>query len=375
MSRIFKQKEVSIKPKILCTDSPPKRLIYNENEPAKILLENGDNIIGSCLNCPDTPCLKYNEEELSNSSFPLFPQDNILNVCPTEAITLDTDTGSPTVEPDRCIACGICASRCPSGAIYFEKKITELTLKAESKKQHTFEETVAKVNTSPNDYLKDVTESSFYKAIDKVNSTQSLLLSLPRDGSFIKESEEVFEPVYNKIVNLKVDAQFPNLLTRNLLIETGVSCSIRRKGDVNLRMDAVLSFTDNQKGVVEVELAPIGILDSPRNMLDNIAVLNSRYNIEPKELIPLIISMSLPNSRTEFYRVIKDINKVLGIKINSLTIGALFILIWNNKRLNSSNFDFYIDSENISIREELQKILGKEINLTQGFFSILENSK
>ncbi|HDR7314285.1 4Fe-4S binding protein [Heyndrickxia sporothermodurans] len=369
MSKIFKQKELIIKPKLFCPSSPPKKIIYKQNQPANIIFENGEGINGSCLHCPDTPCLKYQEEELKNTSFPLFPQDTSLNVCPTEAITLDVVSGSPTVDPDRCIACGLCASRCPSGAIYFETIERPISLSRKIK------ETVATVNTAPNKYVREVEQQSQEETLKIIESNKLLLESLPKEGAFIEESDEVFKQVYNKIIHIKVDSQFPNILTRNLLIQLGISCSIRRKGDVNLRMDGVLGHPGISAGVLEVELAPIGILDSPRNMLDNIAVLNSRYGNEPKTLTPLVVSMSLPNSRTEYYRVINDINKVLDIKINTLTIAALFILVWNNKLIDFSTTDFYVDSEQLSIRENMINIVGRELNLSEGFFSILEPEK
>ncbi len=40
-----------------------------------------------------------------------------INRCPTDAITEDTD-GKAVINPDLCIACGICANVCPVGAIF-----------------------------------------------------------------------------------------------------------------------------------------------------------------------------------------------------------------------------------------------------------------
>jgi len=322
MSRIFKQKEVITKPKFFCPVSPPTKIVYNQNEPAKIILENNEFIWGSCLNCPDTPCLKYQENELKNDAFPLFPQDNTLNVCPTEAISLDPGSGSPTIDNNSCIVCGICVSRCPSGAIYFKEQVVP-PFSAKEKREYT----VAVVNTESNKYIKENEHYNQHDILEKLDSNIKLMKSLPREGAFLQETDELFRNIYSKITNISVDSQFPNLLTRNLLIQTGISCSIRRKGDVNLRMDAVLGPPGTSSGVLEVELAPIGILDSPRNMLDNIAVIHSRYKTDTKNLTPLIVSMSLPNSRTEYYRVINDINSVLNIKINTLTIGTFFIFV------------------------------------------------
>ncbi|MED0661134.1 4Fe-4S binding protein [Bacillus smithii] len=370
MSRIFKQKESKVIPKLFSPNSPPTKIIYKQNEPAKIMLENNEVVIGSCLKCTDTPCLNYQEEELINNAFPAFPQDNAINVCPTEAITLDADAGSPTIDASRCIACGLCAARCPSGAIYFKKQIVP-SLLAKNKK----EEIIATVNTEPSKYIKEFDELSQQDNMEIVKSNKLILKLLPKEGNFIDETDEIFKGIYDKIFNLSVDAQFPNILTRNLLLQTGISCSIRRKGDVNLRMDAVLGPPGTDAGVLEVELASIGILDSPRNMLDNIAVLHSRYGIETNTLTPLIVSMSLPNTRTEYYRVINDIKNVLNLKINTLTIGALFIFVWNNKLLDLRNSDFYVDSEHLSIRDNITARLGRKINLSEGFYSILEAGK
>jgi len=370
MSMVFKQKYISISPKLFCSESPPQKIVYNQDEPAKIILQNGEAVTGSCLNCPDTPCLKYQEEELVNNSFPSFPQDKILNVCPTEAIILDADTGSPTIDSSRCIACGLCASRCPIGAIYFKEQLI-----TPSYAEEKIKEPVAIINTNSSNYIKDIEQDIGNKLLEKINNKKALLKSLPREGALINESDKIFTKIYRKIVNISVDAQFPNILSRNLLLQTGISCSIRRKGDVNLRMDAVLGSYGASGGVLEIELTLSGILDSPRNILDNIAVLNSRYDASIKTLTPLIISMSLPNYRTEYYRVIKDINNVLDIKINSLTIGALFIFVWNNTLLKLEDLSFYVDTEKLSIRCYVEKKLGRKINLSKGICSILESSK
>ena len=45
-----------------------------------------------------------------------------------------------------------------------------------------------------------------------------------------------------------------------------------------------------------------------------------------------------------------DISKQIeNIKIQTLSVGALFLLNWNNIQLSISNFDFYIDFDNKTI--------------------------
>jgi Fe-S-cluster-containing hydrogenase component 2 len=52
----------------------------------------------TCKQCEEAPCAK---------------------VCPTEAITLDRETGAYKINIARCIKCRLCVSACPIGAISF----------------------------------------------------------------------------------------------------------------------------------------------------------------------------------------------------------------------------------------------------------------
>ena len=46
-----------------------------------------------------------------------FPSDPSRDVCPTDAINWDAAGEMPTIEAESCIGCGLCAVRCPYGAI------------------------------------------------------------------------------------------------------------------------------------------------------------------------------------------------------------------------------------------------------------------
>lgn len=72
--------------------------------------------------------------------------------------------------------------------------------------------------------------------------------------------------------------------------------------------------------------------------------------------------------------MIKDINKVVNIKINTITFGALLLLVWNNVEINHFD-DFYLDMDNMSIRKQLEELLGRKINISQGYYGVLENQK
>ena len=65
---------------------------------------------GTCLQCETALCME---------------------VCPTDAIMRDPDTGAVIVNKDFCIGCGICVETCPSGYMnldYFLQKATKCDL-------------------------------------------------------------------------------------------------------------------------------------------------------------------------------------------------------------------------------------------------------
>ena len=59
----------------------------------------------------------------------------------------------------------------------------------------------------------------------------------------------------------------------NLMSELGLKTFVTRTGDNNLRMDAISKV---DKNIYAVEIESLADLDSPRNILDSLAVLHSR---------------------------------------------------------------------------------------------------
>jgi hypothetical protein len=105
-------------------------------------------------------------------------------------------------------------------------------------------------------------------------------------------------------------------------------------------------------------------------------VLVSRYGFDKSEISSLAVTFSLPNKRTDYWNVIKDIKNVVDIEIGIVTIGALLLLLWNRKAiLVTAENQFYADADSYSIRKTVEEILGREINLTAGYKGILECHK
>ena len=139
-----------------------------------------------------------------------------------------------------------------------------------------------------------------------------------------------------------------------------------------MRLDGFYQ-NENGYGVLEVE-AGSDALDMSRAILDDIAVLNSRHGVAKEDNKPLAVCLNLPNKRTDYWQVVKDIKSVTGIEIQTLTIGALLIMLWNNIEVRDFS-RFYIDVDNTSIRNEVEKAIGREVRLSLRTGGILENEK
>ena len=193
---------------------------------------------------------------------------------------------------------------------------------------------------------------------------------------FQKETDGIMERIYQDISQFDGRSMVPNILVRNLIIAWNHECAKSRTGDVYTRMDAVYSsnLKPTCKGVVEIEFGR-DTLEASRGILDDIAVMHSRNNLDKNDNAALVVCLSFPNKRQGYFQVIKDINRVLGLKIQTISLGALLLLVWNGAQVNFLSREFYVDFDNLSIRGITEFRLNRRINLSDGKLGILEPEK
>ncbi|WP_134773004.1 4Fe-4S binding protein [Ornithinimicrobium flavum] len=83
-----------------------------------------DGSTAQCWRCADAPCTWFTPQEVARH----IPAPLSLNpdrlVCPTDALSIKVGE-APVIDPDRCIGCGLCVTRCPVGAIHLDPATSE----------------------------------------------------------------------------------------------------------------------------------------------------------------------------------------------------------------------------------------------------------
>ena len=324
-----------------------------------IRFSNGITCSSQCMHCHDRPCLRYQKQEFDFvRSLPGFSPERDLRVCATDAIAWDDKTNQPRIDAGKCIHCGCCAIRCPTRAIYFNEG--RFSVSSQSSASQSVFHVVPKNKIG---FGYDSAEKAF------TNASYS--------GCLIAESDELINDIYRKLSTLvKLDTRIPNLLTRNLLMTLGIHAASSRCGDVYSRTD-ILFAVPGKFGICEVEFNDT-MIDTPRDIIEDIAIYISRYGIEKNKILPLVIGLQYPNNRSEFWEVLTDIQKVLGISTRSLSVGALMLMVWNQATFKNMSVESIpiIDNLNKGIRDAVSVLIGRKVRLGQGvIYNALEPLK
>lgn len=308
----------------------PFALVIRQGVPGTACFRNGDECHIGCLGCTNPKCMYFSNDEIECDRVDGFPNDKSTDVCPVGALAWDNASDAPVIDSRKCISCGVCVSRCPAGALFFSSR-GKLT-----------------VNTAPSKYVE--TRKPDAEAQSVHLRQMERLVKIPRAGVSLNASDQVFESIYKKLFHLKSNDH--NAVGRSLLIALGCKCATRRIGDVYTRMDAIYSSPAGSFGAVEIEFGK-ETLDASRGILDDIAVLNTRYGVHKHDNKALVLCLQLPSARQGYWQVVRDIKNVQGIKIGTVTVGALMFLLWNGCVFEPEADQYYMDFDNMDLRRIL----------------------
>lgn len=314
--------------KLSINSTNPKSVQLLDIAPSSVLFEDGmssfvigsKKFIGCCVNCEEKYCMEYSKEEILPDEFRSFPHNTSQRVCPTEAIEIDPKTNKPTITSD-CICCGLCVYRCPFAAIQLSIIKGRCTINHDSS---------ALVE---GDILQQQIQARRFRALNK----NIAFRKIPRSFA------DTYSSLLRKKANSYVDLS--EIVVRNSLINMGFKCGLNAHGNNHIRIE--FYATNNSDYIIgESEITDTDTLSVSRRLLDDLAVLISRYNISKRQIIPLGVINGLPNKRTDFYEVLEDVKKVTDVQINILTYHILFVLNLFNTKLTSNDISRFIIGRN-----------------------------
>lgn len=291
---------------------------------------------GACIKCIKPQCVEYFNCEFECEEIEDFSGSKNSRVCPVSAIGWSNAVQEFVIDSSKCIGCGLCASRCPFGAIYSSGE-DSMRINTDRSNVHYYaiqsKEAIAAEQDKSADLARSITKTRFIQSGD------------------IKHIQRIYKA-------MQKDQELANTLCRNLFIALGFNCSIRRIGDVYTRMDALVS-KEGLVSPVEIEYQD-DTLSAARNLLDDLAVLNDRYGVSPDTCTPIALCLAIPKTRQGYFQVCEDIKKVLGIKIRTLTVGVLLILVWSGAELQFDDEIFCLSFRETSIKHDLESMLGSK---------------
>lgn len=266
-------------------------------------------VSGCCCNCKEKFCLSYSPQEVHSDFFNSFPHNTSRRVCPTDAISIPVDNA--LIDESKCIGCGICLHRCPFSAFA--------------------------LNTTTG---KCFVQDPKLRVSDSLMSQEQQIeniKSLPCEVSYKHISVPFINETSLRIIN-NTDA--PEIIVRNFLINLGFPTNVNAQGNQHNRIE-FFALVDEKFLIGECETSN-DVLSVSRRILDDLAVLVSRYSLSLEYIIPLAVINRLPNKRTDFYEVIEDIKKVIGVQINTISYACLFFLNLFKSEMSVDDFKKFI---------------------------------
>jgi ferredoxin len=300
--------------------------------PPIVMLGDGQSSRSTCIGCYDTPCARKDPTELSlPEPIASFPGNPSLDVCPVQAISWDSAHSVVNIDESECIGCGLCVARCPYGALYLTRDAKAVVLTQGSELVQEKRSAAAHVQPAKKGVIAPESNAA-------IRAMPAALLTLA-DGRAA-------------------------IFVRNAFCEIGSPCRSRRRGDTNMRIDAVAAFRDGHLAVIEIELSNAAV-ESPRALLEDLAILHSRYGVELGSIYPISVVGTLPNGRSDYYRVIDDIRAVLNLDCRTITIASLLLLLWSFASVSTLDGLFTTTSSAPDLTESLTRLVPRLTGISE----------
>lgn len=304
-----------------------------------------ERAFGTCLHCPDMPCIRYTSGELNaDVGFEMTFYASPIT-CAFDALSEAPDYRTPIVDEGSCVGCGICLGRCPVGAIYLSS----------AKAQVEFDDNLVFRTT------KTYTTAEFDGLVDSLWD-KSEWINSPGNVE-IETLRAVFDAITSRL-SLPQDARATfGTLVRNLLIAVDIPAKVSVQGDTSNRIE-LACIDESRTGIGELEYHD-DLLDSVRRLLSDTAVACSRHGLPLDELVPIIVCLRMPNRRSGLYELIGNIHERLGLSVAVVPLGALLLLAAFGLSINLADLEetfTNLDSD-YSLEARMGEVLGTDRSL------------
>lgn len=294
-----------------------------------------------CWKCADSPCIKI--ESLISQETMKIKGSNLLdlNICPTKSIS-QNPAGEIVIDESTCTGCGLCVLNCPVNALTISNKSIP----------HSSYSSLRELG---NKFIETRTEKAekLHRSFERI--TPELI------GAAIKACSRLLE--------VDNDGKGIQLFVRNVFTQAGFKTRIRIEGDTN---DAFELVAESKQAQYPIEIAIGGdTLDSTRRILSGCARLVSKGIVEVPDLKPILIVDQLPNSRSEIYRVIEDMNKYLHLDLKIIPLSILQIIVFSGISLE----DYFVKPDESAASEWFWRSLMEIGDAKEGNLEILKLSK
>lgn len=244
-----------------------------------------------CLRCPDEPCLRFSVDESGGG--------NAISVCPTDAIHGARSATGPSVS-NECVGCGLCAIRCPVGALHLTG--TTVTVVAP-------DEVAGRPATSADDFAR---------------GRQEITADIDwNEGEWTR----VVASLAGAAAQLGQDAFYP--LVANLFTAAGHPTWRPARGDTSNRIDLILA---DEADALPVEVksgseTPIINVKSVQQALENRIVLDQRafFPADPTSS-SLVVGLAYPPPRSDIAELVADIASAFEVTIGLISLSDLYEL-------------------------------------------------
>jgi Fe-S-cluster-containing hydrogenase component 2 len=276
----------------------------SNHRPTVWVSQDGAQYAAVCLACPDLPCARLAESEVTADLGIETSHTPNAEACPTSAVQ-QSDDGLASIDGDLCIQCGVCVTRCPVGAIWTDEPGQPPMLSERSD-----------VPIQP-----EVTD--FAVARERLSRSLPYAACPIEPGTMIAQCEAVLYGVRRSAD----PGALIRALVRNALQAAGVPVQLKNMGD-NSAPCEVLARTPSALLAIEIQPSRDEI-SGVRRLLAAAARLESRYGMARDELVPLLVLESLPNSRAGLYELLEDVESRLGLHVRVLTVAMLVAMVNN----------------------------------------------